>query len=73
MKRLLTIKDVGTVLNVPWRRAAIWFDTGRLHGTRSKTTHERRVTRAQVAEFARTYGRELGLTINSTLKGKTTC
>ena len=59
--RLLTIKDVGTLLNVPWRRAAIWFDTGRLRGTRSAKTQERLVSREQVVSFAKRYGRELGL------------
>ena len=65
MKRLLNIEDVGTVLNVPWRRAAIWFDTGRLHGTRSMKTQERLVSREQVMSFAKRYGRELGLTVKS--------
>jgi hypothetical protein len=61
----LTIKDVGAILNVPWRRAAIWFDTGRLHGVRSTTTQERLVSREQVVSFAKRDGRELGLTVKS--------
>ena len=62
---LLSIQDVGTLLNVPWRQAAIWFDTGRLHGTRSATTHERLASREQVVSFAKRYERELGLTVKS--------
>jgi hypothetical protein len=62
---LLTVREVGNLLNVPWRRVAIWFDTGRLNGMRSKTTQERLVSREQVVSFAKRYGRELRLTVKS--------
>jgi len=62
-----TLTDVGRILNVPPRRVSIWFDAGRLRGTRNN--YKRHVSAEQLTEFVATYGTEFGLTS----KGQTTC
>ena len=62
-----TLTDVGRVLNVPTRRVSMWFDAGRLRGTRNEA--ERHVSAEQLTEFVAQYGIEFGL-MN---KGQTTC
>ena len=66
---LLTIREVASLLNVPWRRVAIWFDSHYLKGTRVENTLKRRVSQEDLADFIAKYGSEFGLTS----QGNTSC
>jgi hypothetical protein len=60
---LLTIRDIAGILDVPWRRVAVWFDSQRLKGTRVGNGPKRRVSPEHFAEFMTKYGTEFGLAI----------
>ncbi len=60
---LLTIREVATAVDVPWRRVAVWFDSHYLPGTPVGDTSKRRVARKDLERFVARYGAEFGLTI----------
>ena len=66
MNNLLTIRDVARLLDVPWRRVAVWFDSNRLKGTQVGDTLKRRVSLQDLAAFLARYGEEFGLEIKQT-------
>jgi hypothetical protein len=66
---LLTIQEVGRILDTPWRRVSMWVDSGRLQGTRTDNTFEQQISTDSLNDFIVKYGIEFGLTS----QGKTSC
>ena len=64
----LSIKEVGRILDTPWRRVSMWVDSGRLQGTRTDA-FEQRISSDSLADFIAKHGNEFGLTS----QGKTSC
>jgi two-component system, OmpR family, response regulator RpaA len=60
MKQVFTTGDVARICHVSPRTVSKWFDSGRLRGYRIPGSEDRRIPRADLITFMKTYGMPLG-------------